>query len=79
MFGGRYLTRWRRGNRLVSGEAGAEGGLLSQPHGVCWSFGGADRATGELLTAWQEGEGEGRHLRFRIPEPIELTVQAAAT
>ena len=32
----------------------------------------------ELLAAWQEGEGEGR-LRFRIPEPIELTFQAAVT
>lgn len=33
----------------------------------------------ELLTAWQEGEGDGRHLRFRIPEPIELTFQAAVS
>jgi hypothetical protein len=33
----------------------------------------------ELLAAWQEGEGEGRRLRFRVPEPIELTFQVAAT
>jgi Trypsin-co-occurring domain 2 len=33
----------------------------------------------ELLDAWQEGEGEGRRLRFRVPEPIELTFQVAAT
>lgn len=33
----------------------------------------------ELLTAWQEGEGDDRRLRFRIPEPIELTFQVAVT
>jgi len=35
----------------------------------------------ELLAAWQEGEGDGgsRRLRFRVPEPIELTFQAAVT
>jgi hypothetical protein len=33
----------------------------------------------ELLAAWQEGEEEGRRLRFRVPEPIELTFQAAVT
>ena len=33
----------------------------------------------ELLAAWQEGEGEGRRLRFRVPEPIELTFQAVVT
>lgn len=31
----------------------------------------------ELIAAWQEGEG--KRLRFRIPEPIELTVEVAVT
>jgi len=34
---------------------------------------------GELLQAWQEGEESDRRLRFRLPEPIELTLQVAAT
>jgi hypothetical protein len=33
----------------------------------------------ELVSAWTEGEGPGRRLRFRIPEPIELTFQVAVT
>jgi hypothetical protein len=33
----------------------------------------------ELLAAWWEGKGPGRRLRFRIAEPIELTIQAAVT
>jgi hypothetical protein len=33
----------------------------------------------ELMTAWWEGEGPGRRLRFKIAEPIDLTIQAAVT
>jgi hypothetical protein len=33
----------------------------------------------ELITAWKEGEGPGQRLRFRVPEPIELTIQAAVS
>ncbi len=33
----------------------------------------------ELIAAWKEGEEPGQQLRFRVPEPIELTIQAAVT
>jgi hypothetical protein len=33
----------------------------------------------ELMAAWWEGEGPGRRLRFKIAEPIDLTIQAAVT
>jgi hypothetical protein len=33
----------------------------------------------ELLSAWQEGEGPGQRLRFRVSEPIDLTFQVAVT
>jgi hypothetical protein len=33
----------------------------------------------ELITAWKEGEGPGQRMRFRVPEPIELTIQAAVS
>jgi hypothetical protein len=33
----------------------------------------------ELMAAWWEGEGAGQRLRFKIAEPIELTIEAAVT
>jgi hypothetical protein len=33
----------------------------------------------ELMDAWWEGEGNDRRLRFKIAEPIELTIEAAVT
>ena len=54
-------------------------GLMSEPKGVVGLSEALIALREELLTAWQQGEGEGRHLRFRIPEPIELTIQAAVT
>jgi hypothetical protein len=52
---------------------------LSQPKGVVGLSEALIALREELLAAWQEGEGEGRRLRFRVPEPIELTIQAAVT
>ena len=52
---------------------------MSEPKGVVGLSEALIALREELLTAWQEGEGEGRKLRFRIPEPIELTIQAAVT
>jgi hypothetical protein len=54
-------------------------GSLSEPKGVVGLSDALIALREELLTAWQEGEGEGRRLRFQIPEPIELTFQAAVT
>jgi hypothetical protein len=54
-------------------------GPLSEPRGVVGLSEALIALREELLAAWQEGEGEGGHLRFRIPEPIELTFQAAVT
>jgi hypothetical protein len=33
----------------------------------------------ELMAAWWEGKGPGQRLRFKIAEPIDLTIQAAVT
>jgi Trypsin-co-occurring domain 2 len=33
----------------------------------------------ELIAAWWEGGGPDRRLRFKIAEPIDLTMQAAVT
>ena len=33
----------------------------------------------DLMAAWWEGEGADRRLRFKIAEPIDLTIQAAVT
>jgi hypothetical protein len=33
----------------------------------------------ELMAAWWEGQGPDRRLRFKIAEPIDLTIQAAVT
>ena len=63
----------------VRGRAGRRGGFIERAEGYGGVVGGADRLREELLTAWQEGEGDGRRLRFRITEPIELTFQAAVT
>jgi hypothetical protein len=52
---------------------------LSEPKGVVGLSEALIALRAELLSAWQEGEGEGRRLRFRIPEPIELTVQAVVS
>jgi len=52
---------------------------LSDPRGVVGLSEALIALREELLAAWQEGEGEGRRLRFRVPEPIELTFQAAVT
>ena len=54
-------------------------GPLDEPRGVVGLSEALIALREELLTAWQEGEGDGRRLRFRIPEPIELTFQAAVT
>jgi hypothetical protein len=52
---------------------------LDEPSGVVGLSEALIALREELLAAWQEGDGEGRRLRFRIPEPIELTFQAAVT
>lgn len=52
---------------------------MSEPKGVVGLSEALIALREELLTAWQEGEGDGRRLRFRINEPIELTFQAAVT
>jgi hypothetical protein len=52
---------------------------LTKPRGVVGLSEALIALREELLAAWQEGEGQGRHLRFRIPEPIELTFQAAVS
>ena len=52
---------------------------LSEPRGVVGLSEALIALREELLAAWQEGEGEGRRLRFRVSEPIELTFQAAVT
>jgi hypothetical protein len=54
-------------------------GPLSEPRGVVGLSEALIALREELLTAWQEGEEEGRRIRFRVPEPIELTFQAAVT
>jgi hypothetical protein len=54
-------------------------GLVSEPKGVVGLSEALIALREELLVAWQEGEGEGRRLRFRVAEPIELTFQAAVT
>lgn len=46
---------------------------LKEPRGVVGLSEALIALREELLAAWQEGEGEGRRLRFRVPEPIELT------
>jgi hypothetical protein len=33
----------------------------------------------ELMDAWWEGQGKDQRLRFKIAEPIELTIEAAVT
>jgi len=63
----------------VSGEGV---GPLSEPEGLVGLSEALIALREELLAAWQEGEnGErgGRRLRFRVPEPIELTIQTAVT
>jgi Trypsin-co-occurring domain 2 len=58
---------------------------LSEPEGLVGLSEALIALREELLAAWQEGEdgetGEtgSRRLRFRIPEPIELTFQTAVT
>ena len=52
---------------------------MSEPKGVVGLSEALIALREELLVAWQEGEDEGRRLRFRVPEPIELTIQAAVT
>jgi hypothetical protein len=52
---------------------------VSEPEGVVGLSEALIALREQLLAAWQEGEGEGSRLRFRIPEPIELTFQAAVT
>jgi hypothetical protein len=49
---------------------GREVGLLSEPRGVVGLSEALIALREELLAAWQEGEGEGRRLRFRVHEPI---------
>jgi hypothetical protein len=56
--------------------------LLSEPEGLVGLSEALIALREELLAAWQEGETGGtgsRRIRFRVPEPIELTFQTAVT
>jgi Trypsin-co-occurring domain 2 len=53
--------------------------MTDKPRGVVGLSEALIALRGELMAAWWEGEDADQRLRFKIAEPIELTIEAAVT